>query len=59
MELRGQLKSWNDQRGSGFIRPEQGGDEIFAHISNCSVAGRVRCSLSRHCATRPASCRSS
>ena len=33
MELRGQLKSWNDQKGFGFIRPEQGGDEIFAHIS--------------------------
>lgn len=33
MESRGQLKSWNDQKGFGFIRPEQGGEEIFAHIS--------------------------
>lgn len=32
MELRGQLKSWNDQKGFGFICPEQGGDEVFAHI---------------------------
>lgn len=33
MESRGQLRSWNDQKGFGFIRPEQGGDEVFAHIS--------------------------
>lgn len=33
MELRGQLRSWNDQKGFGFIRPEHGGDEVFAHIS--------------------------
>lgn len=33
MELRGQLKSWNDKKGFGFIRPEQGGEDIFAHIS--------------------------
>ena len=32
MEQRGTLKSWNDQKGFGFIRPEQGG-EMFAHIS--------------------------
>ena len=33
MELRGQLRSWNDQKGFGFIRPEQGGEDVFAHIS--------------------------
>ena len=33
MEQRGTLKSWNDEKGFGFIRPEQGGDEVFAHIS--------------------------
>lgn len=33
MELRGQLRSWNDQKGFGFIRSEQGGDDVFAHIS--------------------------
>ncbi|GGM08616.1 DUF1294 domain-containing protein [Pseudomonas asuensis] len=33
MEQRGTLKSWNDQKGFGFIRPSQGGDEVFAHIS--------------------------
>lgn len=33
MELRGQLKSWNDDKGFGFIRPELGGEEVFAHVS--------------------------
>lgn len=33
MELRGTLKSWDDGKGFGFIRPEQGGAEIFAHAS--------------------------
>lgn len=33
MELRGQLKSWDDQKGFGFIRPEQGNGDVFAHIS--------------------------
>lgn len=33
MEKRGQLRSWNDEKGFGFIRPEQGSEEIFAHIS--------------------------
>lgn len=40
MELRGQLKSWNDQKGFGFIRPELGGDDVFAHISAMREARR-------------------
>lgn len=33
MRLEGRLKSWNDERGFGFIEPAQGGDEIFVHVS--------------------------
>ncbi|WP_454255429.1 DUF1294 domain-containing protein [Pseudomonas sp. Marseille-Q8238] len=33
MELRGVLRSWNDDKGFGFIRPERGGDDVFVHIS--------------------------
>ena len=32
MRFNGRLKSWNDERGFGFIEPAQGGDEIFVHI---------------------------
>jgi uncharacterized membrane protein YsdA (DUF1294 family)/cold shock CspA family protein len=32
MRLDGALKSWNDDRGFGFIEPAQGGQEIFVHI---------------------------
>jgi uncharacterized membrane protein YsdA (DUF1294 family)/cold shock CspA family protein len=32
MRIDGTLKSWNDERGFGFIDPTQGGQEIFVHI---------------------------
>lgn len=32
MRLDGTLKTWNDDRGFGFIEPAQGGQEIFVHI---------------------------
>jgi uncharacterized membrane protein YsdA (DUF1294 family)/cold shock CspA family protein len=32
MRFHGTIKSWNDERGFGFIQPDQGGQEIFAHI---------------------------
>jgi cold shock CspA family protein len=32
MRFEGVLKSWNDERGFGFIVPTQGGQEIFVHI---------------------------
>lgn len=32
MRFEGTLKSWNDDRGFGFIESEQGGQEIFVHI---------------------------
>ena len=30
---KGQLKKWNDEKGFGFIRPENSDEEIFFHIS--------------------------
>lgn len=33
MEQRGLLRNWSDDKGFGFIQPEQGGAELFAHIS--------------------------
>ena len=32
MRFEGKLKSWNDERGFGFIESTQGGQEIFVHI---------------------------
>jgi cold shock CspA family protein len=33
MALTGKLRSWNDERGFGFIAPRDGGRELFVHIS--------------------------
>lgn len=33
MRFEGFVKSWNDDRAFGFIEPDQGGQDIFAHIT--------------------------
>jgi cold shock CspA family protein len=33
MRVAGTLSKWNDDRGFGFITPDQGNQEIFVHIS--------------------------
>jgi uncharacterized membrane protein YsdA (DUF1294 family)/cold shock CspA family protein len=33
MRFEGLIKSWDDDRGFGFIEPAKGGDEIFVHIT--------------------------
>lgn len=32
MRFEGIVRSWNDERGFGFIEPAQGGDPIFVHV---------------------------
>ena len=32
MRFEGYLKTWNDERGFGFIEPLAGGQEIFVHV---------------------------
>jgi uncharacterized membrane protein YsdA (DUF1294 family)/cold shock CspA family protein len=32
MRFEGTIKTWNDDRGFGFIEPSQGGEDIFVHI---------------------------
>jgi uncharacterized membrane protein YsdA (DUF1294 family)/cold shock CspA family protein len=32
VRFEGILKTWNDERGFGFIEPTRGGEEIFVHI---------------------------
>jgi len=32
MSIKGKITSWNDEKGFGFITPNDGGDRIFFHI---------------------------
>ena len=34
MRFEGLVKTWNDDRGFGFIEPAQGGQELFVHIKS-------------------------
>ena len=35
----GTVKWFNEQKGYGFIQPEQGGSDVFVHISAVERAG--------------------
>lgn len=40
MRQKGKLRSWNDDRGFGFIVPSDGGKDVFLHISAFSNRNR-------------------
>lgn len=40
MEQPGKLHSWNDAKGFGFIQPDNGGPQLFVHISAVRGASR-------------------
>ncbi|MBX3656715.1 MAG: cold shock domain-containing protein [Ramlibacter sp.] len=39
MRFTGKIHTWNEERGFGFIRPTDGGQDIFVHVSSvpCEV----------------------
>jgi uncharacterized membrane protein YsdA (DUF1294 family)/cold shock CspA family protein len=39
MRFEGNIRSWNDERGFGFIAPTQGGDDVFVHVSAFRALG--------------------
>jgi uncharacterized membrane protein YsdA (DUF1294 family)/cold shock CspA family protein len=41
MRFEGTIKSWNDERGFGFIEPALGGDEVFVHIKAFAMSSLV------------------
>lgn len=41
MRFEGTIKSWDDERGFGFIEPALGGDEVFVHIKAFTMSSLV------------------
>ncbi len=40
MRKKGRIRSWNDQKGFGFIEPSEGGKQVFIHITAFSNRNR-------------------
>ena len=39
----GIVKCWNQLRGYGFVRPDDGSPDVFVHITALSGAGQMLC----------------
>lgn len=39
-KIKGVLKTWKEDRGFGFIKPDSGGKDVFIHISALQGASR-------------------
>jgi len=40
MRYQGEVQSWNDAKGYGFVAPNGGGDRAFLHVSAFTAPGR-------------------
>jgi uncharacterized membrane protein YsdA (DUF1294 family)/cold shock CspA family protein len=40
MRSTGRIRTWKDDKGFGFIVPDDGGEELFAHVSECNAERR-------------------